>query len=117
MRKPIRIATVAGTAGVITLGGTAAAFALQGSGQPTQPRAFQSQLTARAGVSAGQARQIAQRLVPGARVTETELDHEHGRAAWQVDLRQQHDEWEVTIDAATGQVISVHHDSGMEEDD
>lgn len=123
MRKPIRIAMLAGAAGVVVAaGGTTAALATHGSSQQPQATAFHSipstvPLAVPGKVSTEQARQIAQRLVPGGTVTETDLDHRHGRAVWEVDLHQQHRDWEVTIDAATGQVISVHHDAGMGEDD
>ncbi|MGE5286610.1 MAG: PepSY domain-containing protein [Micromonosporaceae bacterium] len=68
-------------------------------------------------VSSQQAPQTARHLVPGAKVTETERDREHGRAVWEVELHKQHHEWEVTIDAATGKVLSIHHDTGMEDED
>lgn len=50
------------------------------------------------------------------RGTETERDREHGRAVWEADLTRQHQEWEVTIDAVTGKVISARLDSGTEHD-
>ena len=122
MRKPIRIALMAGTAGVIAAAGTTAAFAVQGNSQQTpNSTSYSTSVTAAHAapgtVSAQQARQIAQQRVPGARVTETERDREHGRAVWEVDLTRPHHEWEVTIDAATGKVISVHHDTGTGQDD
>lgn len=120
MRKPIRIALMAGTAGVIAAGGVTAALAVQGNSQQTLKAAYSTSSTVAptpGQVSAQQARQTAQQRVPGARITETERDREHGRVVWEVDLTRQHQEWEVTIDAAAGTVISVHHDSGTEHDD
>ncbi len=113
MRKPMRIATVAGTAGALALGGTAA-FAVQGGGQQAQPRASYSQPAAPADVSAAQARHDAQRLVPGGKVTKTELDHEHGRAVWEVDLTKGGRHYEVKVDAGTGKILSVHYDTHSE---
>ena len=116
MRKPIQIAMMAGAAGVIVAGGTAAAFAVQGGNQPTKatttnystsaPTAPASPKAAGT-VSAAQARQIAQQLVPGGTVTETDLDHEHGKAVWEVDLTKNNRHYEVHIDAATGKIIGV----------
>ena len=114
MRKPMRIATVAGTAGALALGGTAAAFAVQGGGQQAQPRASYSQPAAPADVSAAQARHDAQRLVPGGKVTKTELDHEHGRAVWEVDLTRGGRHYEVRIDQASRKVLSIHSEPADE---
>ena len=120
MRKPIRIALMAGTAGVIAAGGVTAALAAQGNSQQTLKTAYSTSPTvppAPGQVSAQQARQTAQQWVPGARVTETERDREHGRVVWEVDLTKNNHEYEVRIDAAAGTVIGVHHDSGPEHDD
>lgn len=113
MRKAMRIAVVAGTAGALALGGTVAAFAVQG-GQQAQPRASYSQPAAHADVSAEQARRMAQKLVPGGKVTKTELDHEHGRAVWEVDLTKGGRDYEVKIDRATGKVLSIHSEPADE---
>ena len=68
-------------------------------------------------VGEGRARAIAQQRVPGAQVTETELEHEHGRAVWEVELVKQHREYEVTIDAITGTVMRVDSDTGLDDHD
>jgi uncharacterized membrane protein YkoI len=122
MRKPIRIAVLAGTAGVIVAGGTAAAFAFQGDSQPTQatttaynpapaaPKAAEtSPAPAKAAgkVTAAQARQIALHRAGGGWVTETDFDHEHGTAVWEVDVTTQQRHYEFHIDAATGKVLSL----------
>jgi uncharacterized membrane protein YkoI len=113
MRKPIRIALLAGTAGVIVAGGTAAAIAIPGDSQPvkTATTGYNGPATAApkaAGtVTAAQARHTAQQRVPAATVTETDLDHEHGKAVWEVDLTGQHARWEVHVDAATGKITGV----------
>ncbi len=119
MRKPIRVALLAGTAGAIAIGGTTAAFALQGNSHDNQATtSTTSTVSPRSErVSEQQARQIAQQLVRGGQVTEIKLEHEHGRLVWEVDLTRQHHEYEVTVDAVTGKIISVHHDSGMGDED
>jgi uncharacterized membrane protein YkoI len=106
MRKQIRIGLLAGTAGLLAVGGTTAACTAQGNGQQTKAPASTS-TTAPAKVSADRARQIAQQLVPGGAVTETDLDHEHGRAVWEVDLTKNNRDYDVHIDAATGKIIGV----------
>jgi uncharacterized membrane protein YkoI len=78
-------------------------------GQRAVPRAATGN-TAAATVTAAQARQIAQQQLPGATVTQTSLDREHGRAVWEVDLTGNHHGHEVSIDAATGKVVSTHAD-------
>ena len=121
MRKPIRIAVLAGTAGVIVAAGTAAAFAFQGDSQPTQatttaynpaaaPKAAEhSPAPAQAAgkVTAAQARQIALHRAGGGMVTETDFDHEHGKAVWEVDVTTQQRHYEFHIDAATGKVLGL----------
>jgi uncharacterized membrane protein YkoI len=120
MRNPIRIAALAGAAGVITLGGATAAFAVHSSShEPHESTTYSTSSSVAptaspttsaatsAKVSQDQARQIAQQRVTGAKVAETCFDHEHGRAVWEVELTKQHREYEVTIDAVTGKVIKV----------
>jgi uncharacterized membrane protein YkoI len=122
MRKPIKIAVLASTAAVIVAGGTAAAFAVQGDSQPTNttttayntaptaPKAAQNPPAAAkaAGpVNAAKARQIALHRMPGAMVTETDFDHEHGKAVWEVDLTGQNRHYEIHIDAATGKILGL----------
>lgn len=143
MRRPIRVAMLVGAAGALTVGGTTAALAALGGSQQTQTStsysapsnaspastpgaagkvtadsaastASPASAPAAAGkITADRARQIAQHRVPGSKVTETEFDHEHGRAVWEVDLTRQHRDYEVHIDAATGNIRSVHHDTDM----
>lgn len=122
MRRPIRVAMLVGAAGAVTLGGTTAALAaLGGSQEPQTSTSYSAPSTvspastpgAAGKVTADRARQIARQCVPGGKVTETEFDHDHGRAVWEVDLTRQHHDYEVHIDAATGNVRSVHHDTDM----
>jgi uncharacterized membrane protein YkoI len=112
MRKPVRIALIGGTAAVIAAGGTAAALTA-GSGGSTQPAGATAvstpvSATSSGPVSADQARQAAQQQLPGATVTKTDLDRDHGRAVWEVDLNRGQRGYEVRIDGTTGKIISVH---------
>lgn len=126
MRKPIRIAILAGAAGVIVAGGTATAFAVQSDSQPTKATttSYSTSATTAPGspkaagkVNAGQARHIAQQRVPGGTVTETDFDHEHGKAVWEVDLTKSNRHYEVRIDAVTGKVLNVHAGADMADHD
>ena len=48
---------------------------------------------------------------PGATVTETELEQEYGKYIYQIDLRDpQGLEWDLELDAVSGQVLKDHHD-------
>ncbi|UUY07668.1 PepSY domain-containing protein [Pseudomonas sp. J452] len=48
---------------------------------------------------------------PGATVEDTELEHEHGRYIYQVELRDaQNQQWDLELDATTGQVLQDHRD-------
>jgi len=49
---------------------------------------------------------------PNATITETELEHEYGKYIYQVDLRDAKGvEWDVELDATTGQVLKDHQDT------
>jgi uncharacterized membrane protein YkoI len=49
---------------------------------------------------------------PGGTVHETELEQEYGKYIYQVDLRDaQGVEWDVELDAVTGQVLKDHRDT------
>lgn len=48
---------------------------------------------------------------PGATVTETELEQEYGKYVYQIDLRDpQGVEWDLELDAVSGQVLKDHQD-------
>lgn len=51
-------------------------------------------------------------LHPGGTIGETELEHEHGRYVYQVEVRAGTPpvEWDVELDAATGEVLSNRRD-------
>lgn len=48
---------------------------------------------------------------PGGKIEDTELEQEHGRYVYQVELRDsQGVQWDVELDASTGQVLQEHRD-------
>jgi uncharacterized membrane protein YkoI len=49
---------------------------------------------------------------PGSTVTETELEEEYGKYIYQIELRDpQGVEWDLELDAVSGQVLKDHQDS------
>ncbi|MBB3239345.1 putative membrane protein YkoI [Pseudomonas sp. Tn43] len=49
---------------------------------------------------------------PGAKITETELEEEYGKYIYQVELRDpQGLEWDLELDAVSGQVLKDHQDT------
>ncbi|AXK52814.1 PepSY domain-containing protein [Pseudomonas protegens] len=49
---------------------------------------------------------------PGASISETELEEEYGKYIYQVELRDpQGLEWDLELDAVTGQVLKDHQDT------
>ena len=49
---------------------------------------------------------------PGATVTETELEQEYGKYIYQIELRDpQGIDWDLELDAVSGQVLKDHQDS------
>lgn len=49
---------------------------------------------------------------PGARITSTELEREYGKYMYQVELRDsQGIEWDLELDAVTGQIYKNHQDN------
>lgn len=110
MRKSLRI-LVAGTVSALLAGGTAVARTTgdQPSGQ-AGPNPSSGQTTPR--IDNAAAVQIAQGQLPGAVVTDLklELDDDNEQDVWEVDLTRQNREYEVTIDAVTGTILSVDHE-------
>ncbi|GLW99237.1 PepSY domain-containing protein [Microtetraspora sp. NBRC 16547] len=108
MRKLTIVAGLA-TAAAIAAGGTAA-FA---AGKP--PTASPSAPKAPA-VSNEQAVRAALAVVPGGWVTATELEDEHGRQVWDIEVRTAKGaEREITVDAVKGSVL--HDGTGHKTDD
>ncbi|KQV21349.1 peptidase [Pseudomonas sp. Root329] len=49
---------------------------------------------------------------PGAKITETELEEEYGKYVYQVELRDpQGIEWDLELDAVSGQILKDHQDT------
>jgi uncharacterized membrane protein YkoI len=49
---------------------------------------------------------------PGAKITETELEEEYGKYIYQVEMRDpQGIEWDLELDAVSGQVLKDHQDT------
>ncbi|MCK6150395.1 PepSY domain-containing protein [Paenibacillus silvae] len=61
-------------------------------------------------LTAAQASNIALKQVSGGKVTKVELDREHGRYVYEIELRTAQGEADVDIDANTGKVLSVDQD-------
>lgn len=60
------------------------------------------------------AEKIALEQVPGGRVKEAELEHEHGKLVWSFDIEQKAspDIIEVQVDANTGKIVAVEQKKG-----
>jgi Predicted membrane protein len=49
--------------------------------------------------------EIAEKRVPGARVTDVEREWEHGRRTWEVELRKGGTEYDVHVSAESGEIV------------
>ena len=111
MRTPVRVLVIGAAAAAVAIGGTTAALATGHDDHPARAT------TTPVGLDA--AERTARAAVPGTRVTEAELDHEHGRRVWEFDLtdRDGH-EHDVTVDATTGKIVQQgrdHDDHGRDD--
>lgn len=61
-------------------------------------------------VSEADARAAAQRVIPGATVTDLDLDDEDGYLVYEADLWRDGVEFDVTIDAGNGEVLCTEQD-------
>ena len=93
---------------VLTASGTNAAFA--GAKEHAEP---QSKLLPQAKITEAQAREIALTSVPKGKIKSLELEKEHGLLIWSVDLTTPAttDITEVQVNARTGAVVSIQHES------
>ncbi|HEX6472478.1 MAG TPA: PepSY domain-containing protein [Streptosporangiaceae bacterium] len=114
MRKPLFVAMTA-SATLLVGGGVAVAMA----GQPTNAtKAAATRVDAPAAstsiagsrITPAQARAVALRRTGGGQVASTELEDEHGRLVWKVDVRKGAARWRVDVDAATGLVVRARSD-------
>lgn len=97
MRTPARVLIIGAAAATVAIAGTTAALATGPDDHPA--------------VTLTTAEQKARAAVPGTRVTEAELEHEHGHKVWELDLTDRTGrEHEVTIDATSGKLIHQARD-------
>jgi uncharacterized membrane protein YkoI len=75
------------------------------------------ELLAQAKITEAEAKAIALAKVPGGKVVSAELEKEHGRVIWSLDLATPNtkDITEVAVNAKTGTVISVKVESAKDE--
>lgn len=67
------------------------------------------------GFTAGEARAIALRAVPGGVIESVERDTEHGRIVWEIDVIAGGVEHDIEVDAATGEI--TRHRTGDDRDE
>jgi hypothetical protein len=80
------------------------------SATPSEPSAAPSSGATQVGRA--EAAQIALRAVPGGRVRSVELEQEHGRTVWDVDVMSGNVEHKVQVDVRTGEITrnrAEHH--------
>ncbi|MEV7008023.1 PepSY domain-containing protein [Streptosporangium sp. NPDC051022] len=109
MRKPMIIAGIA-TAAVLVAGGGAAMAAADAEPTPaattSSPSDDHGTATAPK-ISSSQAEKTALDQVPAGWVTSAELETEHGRQTWEIEVRSDNGgEHEFTVDAETGSLIT-----------
>lgn len=66
-------------------------------------------------ITKAEAEKIALKAVPGGKVTEAELEHEHGMFIWSLDVKSGKTNKEVWISPRSGKVLKVFTESGSEE--
>ena len=69
----------------------------------------EQQALAQSKISAAEAVAIAEKA-SGARADNLELDMKNGRAVFDLDLRNGHEEYDIHIDAVSGDIIKNHHE-------
>ena len=76
-------------------------------------RQSQSELLAKAKISQTEAQQIALARVPDGKVSEHELEIEHGKLVWSFDIATpgSKDITEVLVDAVSGEIVAVDHET------
>lgn len=124
MRKPLFVGLTTGAALLIG-GGVAAAMAGGpvdgGRAAVTQPSASppatpSASPSSRTTISRDEAKAIALRYVGGDVVKSAELEWEHGRLIWDIDVIRNGGEWDVEIDAASGKVVDVEAEAHRDDD-
>lgn len=109
MRKTLVISAMGAA---LVLGGTAAAVAATDRSEPTAAPSTSASPSARVApaVSEPDARKTALDSIPGSQVTETDLEHEDGRLAWEFHLSTADARYEVYVDAADGRIFKTERD-------
>jgi uncharacterized membrane protein YkoI len=100
---------------LLTLGATLACLTLA-SGCATHES--QASLQSQAKVTKARAQEIALAKVPGGTVKEAEIEKEHGKVIWSFDIATAgtKDITEVQVDAATGDIVAVEHETPAEQE-
>jgi uncharacterized membrane protein YkoI len=82
-----------------------------------QAKESQKALTKEAKVSWSAARKTAMKKIPGATVANHEIERENGKLIWSVEMKKKGADGveEVNVDAMTGDVVSVEHESAQKE--
>ena len=78
----------------------------------------QSTLETQARITKVQAQDIALAKAPGGTVKECEIETEHGRLVWSFDIAMPgtRDVTEVLVDAQTGEVVAVEHETPADQE-
>jgi len=81
------------------------------------PEAKQAKLQARTKITKAEAEKTALAKVPNGTVTEAELEEEHGKLIWSFDISTPgaKDITEVAVNAITGELVSVEHETPEEQ--
>jgi len=100
--------------------GVVAAIAVAGSGaraQATYKREIPDSLVKAAKITEATAAETAQKRVPKATIASVELEREHGKLIYSYDMKTKGKSGvdEVNVDAVTGKIISVAHESPVTE--
>jgi uncharacterized membrane protein YkoI len=86
-------------------------------GRPAVCKEEKPGLAAKAKIACADAEKAARAKVPGGQVKSREIEEENGRLVYSFDLRVKGKSGieEVQVDAATGEVVSVQHESPADE--
>jgi len=100
--------------------GVVAAIAVAGSGaraQATYKREIPDSLVKAAKITEAAAAETAQKRLPKATIASVELEREHGKLIYSYDMKTKGKSGvdEVNVDAVTGKIISVAHESPVTE--
>lgn len=139
MRKPVKIAVLAGVGAVLVAGASSAAAVAAPDDQRTTRAAAATatadtttstspepvtrssdRATGATEIDYADAEAAARKAVPGSRVTEIDRDVEDGLLVWEVELTRNGVEYEVDVDAHDGRIVKVendrHDDDGRHDD-